>query len=147
MTEEGRSNELMYNLKGAAHADEITPINHPTWIDVHNRIVARFGVATAQPLIEAQRRQLQKTETVEQYNRDKMRLLHQTQLDGNEKCQQLTENLPFHLRTIRSPLYYDQPTDRFEAAQRIANTFNSSTKPDPDPNRIHHKTQSHCVPR
>ncbi len=68
-TEAERKKELMYNLKGSAlewYGDEIASDSSiKVWNTIKTKMIARFGVKTATPLIDAQRTKLKRDQTVE----------------------------------------------------------------------------------
>jgi hypothetical protein len=92
-----RRKTLMYYLSGSAlewYADEIVSTDVTDWFEIKTKFFNRFGVSTATPLIDAQRRYLRRDETVLQYYQDKLRLLQQTKLSEQDIVHQLTEGLP-----------------------------------------------------
>ncbi len=82
-----RRKTLMYYLSGSAlewYADEIVSTDVTDWLEIKTKLFNRFGVSTATPLIDAQRRYLRRDETVLQYYQDKLRLLRQTKLSEQD---------------------------------------------------------------
>jgi hypothetical protein len=69
-----------------------------TWPQVRAALIARFGPAVTNPLVEAQRRSLKSSETVETYYEDKIRLLRQANLTEDNIVAQLSEGMPFSYR-------------------------------------------------
>jgi hypothetical protein len=119
---------LLYNLKGIAlewYGDEIAGTSITRWETVKEKIVKRFGISTATPLIDAQRRRLKRDETVEDYFREKMRLLRQTKLSSLEMTQQLTEGLPFQWKLSLAAARPVDPNSWVEVAQQIETHYSS----------------------
>lgn len=144
-----RINLLMYSLLGPAwewYGDEIA--GHPTiklWETVKTKMIKRFGVSTATPLIDAQRRYLKREETVEQYFRDKMRLLRQTKLSEEEIIQQLTEGMPI---SWKMTITASRPTDTsswVEIAQQIETHQKSQYRKQFAVNTKHQRNKSFAV--
>ena len=133
-----RTRALLYNLKGPAlewYGDEIASSVVPlTWLQVRERMIRRFGIGTATPLIDAQRRRLRRDETVEQYFRDKMRLLRQTNISEREICHQLTEGLPFQWRLSLTAARITDSNAWVEVAQQVETHFASLARSQLRPN-------------
>ena len=97
------------------------------WDTVKSKMTKRFGISTATPLIDAQRRRLKREEKVEQYFRDKMRLLRQTRLSDEEMAQQLTEGLPFQWKLSLAAARPSDPNAWVEVAQQIETHFSAQS--------------------
>src|SRR5262249_51613998 len=83
------------------YAFEIAPrMASLRWSQVRAALIARFGPAVANPLVEAQRRYLKSSEGVQVYYEDKMRLLRQVQLAEEDVVAQLTEGMPASYRGL-----------------------------------------------
>ena len=129
---------LLFNLKGLAlewFGDEIAGQTY-TWQQIEDRMEERFGFTTATPLLDAQNRRLSRDEKVEDYYRNKMRLLRQTGLNSTEQVQQLTNGLPRHCQlTIISsgPKTPSQWVPIAQQTEQHYNSFQSKFKPKPKP--------------
>ena len=122
-----RSRNLLYNLKGIAlewYGDEIAGSNY-TWDQIKDRMTRRFGISTATPLIDAQRRRLKREETVEQYFQDKMRLLRQAGLTESQMVDQLTEGLPFQWKLTLTASHPVDTNAWVQVAQKTESHFKS----------------------
>ena len=71
-----------------------------SWSTVREMLIARFGPAIANPLVEAQRRHLKPTETVQNYYDDKMRCLRHVSLKEEDMVAQLTEGMPISYKGL-----------------------------------------------
>ena len=71
-----------------------------SWSTVREMLIARFGPAIANPLVEAQRRHLKPTETVQNYYDDKMRCLRHVSLKEKDMVAQLTEGMPISYKGL-----------------------------------------------
>lgn len=124
--------QMLYSLKASAlewYGDEIAPkIDTIEWITVKDKIIQRFGVATATPLITAQRRFLRRTETVEEYYKDKIGFLRQTGLSDLEMVQQLTEGLPIEWKVSITAARIQTPNSWIEVAQQLETHFKQQHK-------------------
>lgn len=69
-----------------------------TWGQCKASLIARFGVTIIDPLIESQNRWFLRTETVQTYYNDKMRLLRLANISDHAMVAQLTERMPMHYR-------------------------------------------------
>ena len=141
-TEGDRSHSLLYYLRGSAlewYGDEIAG-NIIPWSDIKERMIKRFGISTATPLIDAQRRRLVRSEKVEDYFRDKIRLLRQAELAEKQMCDQLTEGLPFQWRLTVAAARPSDTNAWIEIAQQVETHFNSRTF-NPKPNTFNRNKQ------
>ncbi|RWS04578.1 Retrotransposable element Tf2 protein type 1-like protein [Dinothrombium tinctorium] len=131
-TDEIKIKTLLYSLKGVAlewFGDEIAPIiTETSWAGVKERMIQRFGIGSATPLVDAQRRFLRRNEKVEDYYREKIRLLRQTNLSESEIIQQLTEGLPLNWKltiTVSKPVTANA---WIEVAQQMESHFKQQEK-------------------
>ncbi|RWS01735.1 Retrotransposable element Tf2 protein type 1-like protein, partial [Dinothrombium tinctorium] len=109
--------------------DEVAPsIQTLTWQEVKSKIIQRFGISTATPLIDAQRRLLRRSESVEDYYKDKMGLLRQTGLSEHEMVQQLTEGLPIEWKLTMTAARPLTPNSWIEVAQQLESHFKQQQK-------------------
>ena len=121
-TEKDKINALIYSLKGTAlewFGDEIAGSTITRWDTVKTKITKRFGISTATPLIDAQRRYLRRDETIEIYFREKMRLLRQTKLSEAEIVQQLSEGCPMGWKMSLAAAHLSDPNSWIEVAQQL----------------------------
>src|SRR5437868_5472221 len=116
MSDSKRIKALLYNLKGSAlewYGDEIAEQPQISWDQVKDSMCKRFGVSTAQPLIAAQKLIKQSNQTLEEYYRQKIRLLNQTNLSASEKAQMLTEGLPYIWKCSLAPIIINSTDNWF----------------------------------
>lgn len=77
-------------------ASEVVPHRATkTWEQVKIGFFERFGVASADPLVEAQHRRYRRDDTIQKYYDEKISLLRQTNLTEHEKISQLTDGMPW----------------------------------------------------
>ncbi|UYV78936.1 K02A2.6-like, partial [Cordylochernes scorpioides] len=112
LDEVDRINNLIYYLSKDAlewFADEIlSNASIKKWDTVKLKLIQRFGYKVESPIVAASKRRLKKEETVEDYFRDKIRLLNQTSLNNVEKLKMLTDGLPLDWKNY---LVTAQPKD------------------------------------
>lgn len=141
-----RIKSLMYNLKGIAlewYGDEIAAnTSIKQWSTVKDKMTKRFGLETSTPLIDAQRRKLKRDETVEDYFREKMRLLRQTKLKDEDIVLQLTEGLPFSWKLSMTSARPSDTHTWFELAQQIETHFKQQDRFNKDRNRTQRNTRT-----
>ncbi|UYV78449.1 hypothetical protein LAZ67_16001444, partial [Cordylochernes scorpioides] len=98
LDEVDRINNLIYYLSKFASewfADEIlSNASIKKWDTVKLKLIQRFGYKVESPIVAASKEDLKKKKTVEDYFRDKIRLLNQTSLNNVEKLKMLTDGLP-----------------------------------------------------
>ncbi len=143
--EEKRIISLMYSLGGSAlewYGDEIAGRSITQWEVVKNKFIKRFGVSTATPLIDAQRLYLKRDQTVEEYFREKMRLLRQTNLSEDEIIQQLTEGLPFSWKMTITASRPADTSSWVEIAQQIEAHQKSANRKPLNINPRHQRSKS-----
>uniref|UniRef100_A0A158P4S6 RNA-directed DNA polymerase n=1 Tax=Tetranychus urticae TaxID=32264 RepID=A0A158P4S6_TETUR len=90
--------DLVYSLDKEAlswYAEEIASEEHVDWNAVKSLMITRFGSEFKDPLLEAQRIRLERTETVTEYYRRKIKLLREAKLAEHQVISQLTSGLPF----------------------------------------------------
>ena len=146
-SEAERTKLLMYSLDKSAlewYGDVVVG-NNLSWLTVKELMIARFGTSTATPLIDAQRRRLQKNETVEQYFGEKIRLLRQAGLDEPSMVDQLTEGLPFSWKLTLTAASPTNTTAWIQVAQRTETHFKSRQTSDiptgnANPSRVETRT-------
>jgi hypothetical protein len=112
----------MYYLSGDAlewYADEIVSTNVTDWVEIKAKFINRFGVSTATPLIDAQRRYLKREETVLQYYQDKLRLLRQTKLSEQDIVHQLTEGIPHDWKLTLTAANLTDTSNWIRIAQQV----------------------------
>ena len=141
-SEGDKSHSLLYYLRGSAlewFGDEIAG-NLIPWSDIKQRMIKRFGISTATPLVDAQRRRLLRSEKVEDYFRDKIRLLRQAELTEKQICEQLTEGLPFQWRLTVAAARPSDTGSWVEIAQQVETHYNSRSF-NPRPNAFNRNKQ------
>lgn len=120
---------LLYYLDSDAitwFSEDIAPRldSHP-WNDVKSAMIARFGQKVVRPIIAAQSRYLQRTETIKQYYDEKMRLLRQTGLEEIDMAAMLTSGMPGFFKSslvsaqIRAPQQWLAVALELESAFKV----------------------------
>jgi hypothetical protein len=112
----------MYYLSGSAlewYADEIVSTDITDWTEIKTKFLNRFGVSTATPLIDAQRRYLRRDETILQYYQDKLRLLRQAKLCEQDIVYQLTEGIPHDWKLTLTAANLTDASDWIRIAQQV----------------------------
>jgi hypothetical protein len=111
------------------YADNVAPqIDTLTFAAVKTAMTKRFGQLTIDPVLAAQRRRLQKGETVQQYYEDKMYLLRQTGLKEESMAEILTDGMPHFYRTPLIASTIVSVHDWLNKAVRLESSF--STRPE-----------------
>ena len=142
--------ELLFHLNGRAlewFGDEIADQTY-SWQEIKTRMTERFGFTSATPLIDAQNRRLLRTEKVEDYYREKMRFLRQTNLSELEQTQQLTNGLPRHWQLSVISSRPETPTQWVVIAQQCEQFFAQYPRPTqsiPSGNTKPHRMESRTL--
>lgn len=130
---------LMHYLDDEAlqwYADEICEsIDEMTFDEVKQAMKQRFGERTIEPVLAAQRRRLQKGETVQQYYEDKMYLLRKTGLSEMSMAEILTDGMPHYYRTPLIASSISSVSDWLNKAVRLESSFASRPERESQPFR------------
>ncbi|UYV70987.1 hypothetical protein LAZ67_8001338 [Cordylochernes scorpioides] len=128
LDEVDRINNLIYYLSKDAlewFADEIlSNASIEKWDTVKLKLIQRFGYKVESPIVAASKRRLKKEETVEDYFRDKIRLLNQTSLNNVEKLKMLTDGLPLDLKNYLVTAQPKDPSHWMQIAMEIEQNNN-----------------------
>ncbi|UYV75361.1 hypothetical protein LAZ67_12003633 [Cordylochernes scorpioides] len=84
----------------------------------------RFGYKVESSIVAASKRRLKKEETVEDYFRDKIRLLNQTSLNNVEKLKMLTDGLPLDWKNYLVTAQPKDPSHWMQIAMEIEQNNN-----------------------
>jgi hypothetical protein len=82
-------------------------------------MITRFTTFTVRPLIAAQNRRLQRNETVQDYYKDKVRLLRKVGLSDIDIASQLTQGMPEHYQSILIGSRVKNPNEWLEIATTL----------------------------
>lgn len=105
-------------------ADEIAKdLDTAKWSTTVSAMQQRFGDQTVDPVLAAQRRRLQKTETVQAYFEDKMFHLRKTGLREGSMAEMLTDGMPPHYRTPLIAATIGSTADWLSKAVRLESSF------------------------
>ena len=121
---------LMYSLEGKAfgwYGQEVAG-KSLDWKTTKEKMTKRFGLSTATPLLDAQRRYLKREEKVEDYFLAKINLLRLTTLTEAEMVQQLTEGVPITWRLTLTSSRVSDPNEWIALAQQIENHYTALNK-------------------
>ncbi|UYV71985.1 K02A2.6-like [Cordylochernes scorpioides] len=128
LDEVDRINNLIYYLSKDALewvADEIlSNASIKKWDTVKLKLIQRFGYKVESPIVAASKRRLKKEETVEDYFRDKIRLLNQTSLNNVEKLKMLTDGLPLDWKNYLVTAQPKDPSHWMQIAMEIEQNNN-----------------------
>ncbi|UYV73181.1 hypothetical protein LAZ67_10002104 [Cordylochernes scorpioides] len=128
LDEVDRINNLIYYLSKDAlewFADEIlSNASIKKWDTVKLKLIQRFGYKVESPIVAASKRRLKKEETVEDYFRDKIRLLNQTSLNNVEKLKMLTDGLPLDWKNYLVTAQPKDPSHWMQIAMEIEQNNN-----------------------
>ncbi|UYV62918.1 K02A2.6-like, partial [Cordylochernes scorpioides] len=128
LDEVDRINNLIYYLSKDAlewFADEIlSNASIKKWDTVKLKLIQRFGYKVESPIVAASKRRLKKQETVEDYFRDKIRLLNQTSLNNVEKLKMLTDGLPLDWKNYLVTAQPKDPSHWMQIAMEIEQNNN-----------------------
>ena len=80
----------------------------PAWATVKQQFINRFGSVMIRPIIQAQKRYLRKSETVEAYYTDKVYMMRQSGLNDLDSVAMLTEGMP---HTYKLALISSKPSN------------------------------------
>ncbi|UYV75877.1 K02A2.6-like, partial [Cordylochernes scorpioides] len=106
-------------------ADEIlSNASIKKWDTVKLKSIQRFGYKVESPIVAASKRRLKKEETVEDYFRDKIRLLNQTSLNNVEKLKMLTDGLPLDWKNYLVTAQPKDPSHWMQIAMEIEQNNN-----------------------
>ncbi|UYV62930.1 hypothetical protein LAZ67_2002542, partial [Cordylochernes scorpioides] len=128
LDEVDRINNLIYYLSKDAlewFADEIlSNASIKKWDTVKLKLIQRFGYKVESPIVAASKRRLKKEETVEDYFRDKIRLLNQTSLNNVGKLKMLTDGLPLDWKNYLVTAQPKDPSHWMQIAMEIEQNNN-----------------------
>ena len=114
---------LMQYLRSEAlnwYADEIAPqIGIITYEKCKQLFIRRFGIPIVDPVVSAQRRRLQRNETVKEYFDAKMTFLRRSTLTPHSQAAQLTEGMPYHFRPSLIAANPQDPISWLYVAQQL----------------------------
>jgi hypothetical protein len=96
-------------------------------------MITRFTTFTVRPLIAAQNRRLQRNETVQDYYKDKVRLLRKVGLSDIDIASQLTQGMPEHYQNILIGSRVNNPNEWLEIATTLEANRN---RPAPDRTQV-----------
>lgn len=117
-------------------ADEIaTNLDTIKWDETVEAIKKRFGDRTIDPVLAAQRRRLQKTETVQAYFEDKMYHLRKTGLQESSMAEMLTDGMPPHYRIPLIAATIFNTSDWLSKAVRLESSFGTYKPMNQDTNQ------------
>ncbi|UYV70265.1 K02A2.6-like, partial [Cordylochernes scorpioides] len=106
-------------------ADEIlSNASIKKWDTVKLKLIQRFGYKVESPIVAASKRRLKREETVEDYFRDKIRLLNQTSLNNVEKLKMLTDGLPLDWKNYLVTAQAKDPSHWMQIAVEIEQNNN-----------------------
>ena len=116
------TNLMRYLLDDALnfYASDVVPkIDTLNWTETRKLLTDRFGIAIRHPLVEANKRYLKASETVQQYFEDKLRLLRLAGLDDEACISMLTDGIPSSYRNHLACSPATNPTEWLKHALRL----------------------------
>lgn len=138
---------LMEYLRGEAlhwYADEIAPfITTISYKETKNKFIERFGFVVVDPVIAAQKRRLQKGESIQDYFNSKMQFLRRSTLTQQSIAAQLTDGTPHFYRTPLISADIKDANHWLRKALELEESFRPySTKRKPDYKHQNHFTKT-----
>lgn len=128
------------------YADEVAPCCMTvTWAKVKQDMEERFGQTIASPVLTAQQRRLLKTETVQAYHTEKMRILRKTKLEEADMIALLTDGLPRHYQQSMIAARIKSTNDWLAIAIKLESAFGPYNPRLRDANNAQHPTIQQTV--
>lgn len=112
--------------------DIATHMDAMSWTDARKLMTDRFGIAIRHPLVEANKRFLKYSETIQEYYEDKLRLLRLAGLDNEASLALLTDGVPVAYRSHLACCPATTPVEWLKHALRLEATANSNRRPQTD---------------
>ena len=101
-------------------ASDIAPkMDDLSWQQARELMVERFGIAIRHPLVEANKRYLKYSETVQEYYDDKLRLLRLAEVDDEATIAMLTDGIPAAYRNHLACCPASKPVEWLKHALRL----------------------------
>lgn len=105
--------------------DIVSKLDDITWEACKLAMIQRFDQQIVEPVLAAQRRRLQRGETVKDYHEAKMVFLRASGLNQHSMCDLLTDGMPFSFRTPLIAAKVLETKDWLSIAVQLESSFGS----------------------